>query len=962
MNTTQVAIYARVSSEQRTEAQTIASQVAALRERVTADGAVVPEAMQFLDDGYSGATLIRPALERLRDVVAAGSVDRLYIHSPDRLARKYAYQVLLVDEFRRAGVDVVFLNRALGQSPEDDLLLQVQGMIAEYERAKIIERHRRGKRHAARAGAVNVLSGAPYGYRYVSKYEGGGQARYDIIPDEARLVRQVFDWVGRDRLTIGEVCRRLTRAGEVTRTGKRVWDRSVVWGMLKHPAYMGTAAFGKTRQEPLHPRLRAQRGRPLQPRRAVSTVDVPQEEWYPIPVPAIVEPEVVVAVQEQLQENRRHARQSRRGALYLLQGLLQCQHCGYAYYGKRLSPSARKGKPRAYAYYRCLGTDAYRFGGERVCQNTQVRTDLLDVAVWQEVCTLLAHPERLAEEYRRRLQPETRAKRTSLATVDAQIGKLRQGVARLIDSYAEGLIDKDEFEPRITRLRQRLARLEEQRQAGADEAALQTELQLIIGRLEDFATKVHSGLETADWASQRDLIRTLVKRVEVARDQVNIVFRVDPYAGDPEPEKKSLQLCRRSNDTALRRAIFRRVEDGFVHVSCLQPFIEDGFIHRDMAQQPGMTDSVEAGFDVALQYPLRSSAIRQHYITLYQCIGTASFLPEPIRVRVGLCFGNGVQGLQIQRLHPSILHCRDTQRTFLPMRLRDIHASQRQGFIAFLLHLVYGHPLLFRVFPEDFIDSRSVLALVLCHSSHSKSLAAQRMGQQVLQGLHLVPLPGLHCLNDTRLQPTHMLIDLFPWNGMPVRGDVGSSTSRRFRRHLHRPLDRFLKFSRSSTPQRSQPAFASGDVATRIPPTTGGHSLPLTPIPAPPSGSLTAFLPSFREERYGLTTFRTVDQHGLGALCTPVVFAVHDRVRRRPCTHHVAFLAQACRHLWLVHFYDASKSSHVFTIPCIRPHLRLVLADTSFPRGSDASLVTVGVLSEGIRQRVTLLPYLVGYC
>src|SRR5215470_3831942 len=205
---------------------------------------------------------------------------------------------------------------------------------------------------------------------------------------------------------------------------------------------------------------------------------------------------------------------------------------------------------------------------------------------------------------------------------------------------------------------------------------------------------------------------------------------------------------------------------------------------------------------------------------------------------------------------------RDTQRTFLPMRLRDIHASQWQGFIAFLLHLVYGHPLLLRVFPEDFIDARSVLALVLCHSSHSTSLAAKRMGQQVLQGLHLVPLPGLHCLNDTRLQPMHMLIDLFPWNGMPVRGDVGSSTSRRFRRHLHRPLDRFLKVSRSSTQQRSQPAFASGDVATRIPPTTGGHSLPLTPIPAPPSGSLTAFLPSLRKERYGLTTFHTVDQHG----------------------------------------------------------------------------------------------------
>jgi len=544
MNPMQVAIYARVSSEQQAETHTIASQVAALRERVATDGLTVSEAMQFLDEGYSGATLVRPALERLRDVAAAGSVDRLYVHSPDRLARKYAYQVLLVDELRRAGVEVVFLNRALGQSPEDDLLLQVQGMIAEYERAKIIERHRRGKRHAARAGVVNVLSGAPYGYRYVTKYEGGGQARYEIIPDEARVIRQVFAWVGHDRLTIGEVCRRLTQAGEATRTGKTRWDRSVVWGILKNPAYQGSAAFGKTHQGPLRPRLRAQRGRPVQPRRAVSTSDVPPEDWITISVPALVEPEVFAAVQAQLQENKRHARQSRRGALYLLQGLLQCQHCGYAFYGKRLSPSARKGKPRAYAYYRCLGTDAHRFGGERLCQNTQVRTDLLDLVVWQEVCTLLAHPERLAEEYRRRLQPETRAQRTPLATVEAQSSKLRQGVARLIDSYADGLIDKSEFEPRITRLRQRLARLEAQRQALADEAALHGELQLIIGRLEDFAAKLHDGLEAADWASKRDLIRALVKRVEVARHEVNVVFRIDPYPSDNNPEKKSLQLCR----------------------------------------------------------------------------------------------------------------------------------------------------------------------------------------------------------------------------------------------------------------------------------------------------------------------------------------------------------------------------------------------------------------------------------
>ena len=254
---TQPALYARVSSERQAEAHTVESQVAALRECIARDGLHLSDELQFIDEGYSGATLVRPALERLRDAVAVGAVDRLYVHSPDRLARKDAYQVLLSDEFQQAGVEVKFLNRELGQTPEDELLLQVQGMMAEYERAKIIERHRRGKRHAARAGAVNVLSGAPYGYRYVSKHAGGGQARYDIGPDEARVVRQVFDWVGRDRWTIGAVCRRLTHDGEVTRTGKTVWDRSAVWGMLKNPAYMGVAAFGKTRQGRLRPRLRA---------------------------------------------------------------------------------------------------------------------------------------------------------------------------------------------------------------------------------------------------------------------------------------------------------------------------------------------------------------------------------------------------------------------------------------------------------------------------------------------------------------------------------------------------------------------------------------------------------------------------------------------------------------------------------------------------------------------------------
>ena len=156
------------------------------------------------------------------------------------------------------GVEVVFLNRALGQSPEDELLLQVQGMVAEYERAKILERSRRGKRHGAQTGVVSVLSGAPFGYRYIKKEEGGGTARFEIMLDEARIVRQVFQWVGQERATIGDVVRRLTTAKELTRTSRTVWDRTTVWDMLKNQAYVGLAAFGKTQAGPLGPRLRAQ--------------------------------------------------------------------------------------------------------------------------------------------------------------------------------------------------------------------------------------------------------------------------------------------------------------------------------------------------------------------------------------------------------------------------------------------------------------------------------------------------------------------------------------------------------------------------------------------------------------------------------------------------------------------------------------------------------------------------------
>lgn len=141
-----VGLYARVCSDQQAQQQTIASQISALRERVAEDGHELREELCFVDDGVSGTTLMRPSLEKLRDTAYTGGLEKLYVHSPDRLARKYAWHVLLVDELRAHGVEIVFLNHTMGSSPEDDLLLQMQGMFAEYERPKILERSRRGKR------------------------------------------------------------------------------------------------------------------------------------------------------------------------------------------------------------------------------------------------------------------------------------------------------------------------------------------------------------------------------------------------------------------------------------------------------------------------------------------------------------------------------------------------------------------------------------------------------------------------------------------------------------------------------------------------------------------------------------------------------------------------------------------------------------------------------------------------
>jgi site-specific DNA recombinase len=524
--TSSVACYARVSSQRQAEELTIQSQLAALRQRVEHDGLVAEEERCFLDEGYSGSTLLRPALERMRDLIHCGAVDRLYVHSPDRLARKYAYQMLLLEEFARQGVQVIFLNDdPQHQSAEGNLLLQMQGMIAEYERAKILERTRRGRRFSARQGKVSALGHAPYGYRYVTKHQGDGEARYDIVLEEARLVKELFTWVGVEGLSLSKVVDRLAELGVPTATGKARWDTATIRGILLHPAYTGTAKYGKTRLFPRISGRRPKRGDPATPRQEMVTRATLPEEQEPIPVPALVSDALFQAAAERLEENRRRYREQKQGAEFLLSGLLICQRCGSAYCGRR---TLQRGRDDRYVYYRCLGTDKYRHAGVKICTNKSVNGSLLETSVWADVCSLLQDPSRLRRELERRLErpPTTECDASHGAE---SIAKLKRRMSRLIDAYENGWLDKQEFETRMSHAKERLTREEEQHAQYQREVLAQEDLRLVVGQFQTFVEHIATGLKEADLAARRQLLRLLIKRIEVDADEVRIVYKVQPH-------------------------------------------------------------------------------------------------------------------------------------------------------------------------------------------------------------------------------------------------------------------------------------------------------------------------------------------------------------------------------------------------------------------------------------------------
>jgi site-specific DNA recombinase len=345
----------------------------------------------------------------------------------------------------------------------------------------------------------------------------------------------------------------LKHRGIPTQTGRGGWLSRTLWGILTNSAYAGIAFFGKTTSGARRQRLRPHRGQPEHPRRVRSLRTTPVEEQIPIPVPPLVSDAVFAAAQERLQENRKRNRRPPQGVRYLLQGLVVCKGCGYAYCGQSMAHARKDRVGRTYQYYFCTGSMFGRCDRERVCWNKSVRMDRIDAAVWEDVRALLAEPGRVEAEYRRRRDGQEPAGASSADALAKLLHTARRRVTRLIDAYEDGLMDKGEFEPRVRRARERLAQLTVEVDRDRERRATEADLRAVIGQLEAFAGRINQGLEEADWSTRRDVIRALVKRIEIDEAEVRVVYRVSPSPFVDGPGRGRLQDCvRRTNATSSR--------------------------------------------------------------------------------------------------------------------------------------------------------------------------------------------------------------------------------------------------------------------------------------------------------------------------------------------------------------------------------------------------------------------------
>ena len=508
-----VAVYARVSTTRQAQAQGIEQQLDRLRAAATERGWVLEEQHVYRDDGYSGARLGRPGLDRLRDHAALAELDLVLVTAPDRLARNYVHQVLLIEELAGHGCQVEFLDRPMSSDPHDQLLLQIRGAVAEYERTLIAERMRRGRQAKMRAGTLLPWTTPPFGYRLDPERPRQADA-VRVEGGEAVLVAQLFDWYLEPQATVYRLARRLTDLGVATPTGKQRWNVASVRGILRNPAYTGRALANRTQVAPARRRKSAML--PAGP--GVSHAPRPEEDWIAVPVPQIIAEQTFAQVQAKLDVNQQTAARNTRHE-YLLRALISCGAC-------RLSCGVRQ-TAAGYRYYLCHGrTDPLRAAQGERCRARYIAAQQLDELVWADLCELLTDPAQVDRALARAqggawLPQELQARQTAIRQA---LGQLERQQQRLLDAYLAEIIALAELQRKREELDRRHATLlAQQRQLDAA-AGQRLELQAVAGGIEAFCQTIRARLATATFEQRRQLAELLIDRVIVTDGEVEIRY------------------------------------------------------------------------------------------------------------------------------------------------------------------------------------------------------------------------------------------------------------------------------------------------------------------------------------------------------------------------------------------------------------------------------------------------------
>jgi site-specific DNA recombinase len=522
--TLRTALYARVSTARQEQEQTVASQVDALERAAAAMGRTVPAERHYVDEGFSGSRLDRPGLDALRDAAADGLLDRVLVYCPDRLARNYVHQHVLIEELTRRGVEVCFVERPIGERAEDRLLVQMQGVIAEYERAKIIERTRRGKAHKLRSGDVLPYSAeAPYGYAIVRV--GETRKRVVVIDAvEAENVRTMYRWVLEEGMSARAVAKRLNAQGTRPRRAK-IWIQATVYNVLTNPAYVGRATYNRREStEPKHPRRPgAYRKNPKSSNRKR-----PEAQWLHVPIPALIEEAAQREVRVRLQNHKLLAMRNTHHE-YLLRTLVVCGECNWK---MECSHQQHTSTPYEYFYYNCRHADPLETGREERCRAKRVRRDELDAVVWDAITSWIQSPGMLMQEIEAWRASRAGAEHATRDRVrlEAAERQLTVQVERLVDAYQRGALTVDELKERRERLEAERdaarARVEELLGAELDRRRLDR----LGDDLEAFAATLRMGLANLDFQGRQRLVRLLVERVVVTGDHVAIEHAI-PLSG-----------------------------------------------------------------------------------------------------------------------------------------------------------------------------------------------------------------------------------------------------------------------------------------------------------------------------------------------------------------------------------------------------------------------------------------------